>query len=120
MKEKSTGQNQADYTNLAAIIGKARRRKASPGIHSLSMAAHDADHWAASLVGENLCLENHAEYPKALFKNGEVEIIRHGKTHIDLKIPRDSISLGQNELMVALDPATIVRLNLNIRRGGGQ
>ncbi|NPU92234.1 MAG: hypothetical protein HPY82_10015 [Gammaproteobacteria bacterium] len=111
VKEKTGGEKSLDYTDLANLINKARRRKLSPQLSNLSAREQD-EAIELTLHGHNFVLQQSATYPAATVNNLPAEILHADAGELRLKVPRDALKTGSNALSIALDPYAVVQLNL--------
>jgi len=111
VKEKTSGAKTLDYSNLANLINKARRRKLSPQLSNLSASEQD-DAIELHLRGQNFVLQQSTEYPAASVNNRRAEILHADSGELRLKVPREALQSGSNALSIALDPYAVMQLNL--------
>ncbi|MFZ5601299.1 MAG: hypothetical protein ACOY7J_02505 [Pseudomonadota bacterium] len=111
VKEKTGGEKSLDYTDLANLINKARRRKLSPQLSNLSAREQD-EAIELTLHGQNFVLQQSTTYPAATVNNLPAEILHADAGELRLKVPRDALKTGSNALSIALDPYAVVQLNL--------
>ena len=111
VKEKTGGKKGLNYSNLANLINKARRRKLSPQLSSL-LASDESDSVELRLKGRNFVLQQSSDYPVAAINNQRAEVIHADAEELRLKVPRAMIKSGSNALVVALDPYAVMNLNL--------
>ncbi len=106
--EKTGNRLQVGYSDLAAVINKARRRKAAPRVGGLSLGHHGAT-LALSIHGENLATEGSGNgFPAACINGREVEIMEAGPSFLRLAIDTASLAAGDNPVSIALDPYAVV------------
>jgi hypothetical protein len=111
VKEKTGGEKRLDYSDLASLINKARRRKLSPQLSNLSAAEKEQD-IELTLRGQNFVLQQSDSYPAAMLNDRRAEIVYADAGEVRLKVPRDALRAGSNALAIALDPYAVVQLNL--------
>lgn len=111
VNEKTGGGKQLDYSDLANLINKARRRKLSPQLSNLIAAEKEQD-IELTLRGQNFVLQQSASYPAATVNNQRAEILHADAGELRLKVPRDVLRSGSNALAIALDPYAVMQLNL--------
>lgn len=111
VKEKTGGEKSLDYTDLANLINKARRRKLSPQMAQLA-ARQDEDSVELQLQGRNFVLQQSAGYPTARINDQPAEVLHADAGELRLKVAKTWLRPGNNQLSVALDPYAIMNLNL--------
>ncbi|WP_404338216.1 hypothetical protein AB2M62_04705 [Sphingomonas sp. MMS12-HWE2-04] len=108
LSEKSGGTSKVGYTDLAAIINKARRRQNAPKVASLSLGRHEGARLALSIDGENLAVASAEGFPLAFVNDRPVDIVEAGPGRLRLALDRDQLSAGDNMVRIALDPYAVV------------
>ncbi len=111
VKDKTSGKKELDYSNLANLINKARRRKLSPQL-SLLRARDGGENIELRLKGRNFVLQQNIDYPVAAINNQRAEVIYADAGELHLMVPRGLIKSGSNMLSVALDPYAVMNLNI--------
>ncbi|WP_431689112.1 hypothetical protein [Hahella sp. NBU794] len=111
VKEKTGGEKSLDYSDLANLINKARRRKLSPQLSTLS-AKEQEEAVELTLRGSNFVLQQSASYPAAMVNNQKAEVLHADAGELRLKVPRQALKNGDNALAIALDPYAVMQLNL--------
>lgn len=112
VREKTGGKKDVDYSDLANLINKARRRKLSPQLSAIH-AKDNNDNVELSLRGRNFVLQEGRGYPAAVVNNQGTEIIHGDAEELRLRVPRELLRPGSNRLMIALDPYAIMNLNID-------
>ena len=112
----ATGNKAPDYSDLAAMITKATRRRLTPKIHSASLSTSaDDGRPVLHLDGENLCIDRAAGYPYALVDGRPAPVRAAGADRISLEAPGPSAS----RVVMALDPYALVTMELRTMRDPG-
>jgi len=111
VKEKTGGEKNLDYKDLANMINKVRRQKLSPQLSRMSAKESD-ESVELTLHGQNFVLQQSADYPSAMVNNQKAEILHADAGELRLKVPRHVLQNGSNALAIALDPYALVQLNV--------
>ncbi len=111
-----------DYGSLANLINQARRRELAPKVNNVS-AAKSGENVILSLRGENLALSASAgadrgagggrKFPIAVLNDEEVEIVSASGEELRIAVRGGQLSGRSNQLKIALDPYSVVQMNLN-------
>lgn len=109
VEDKTQGAKKLDYGNLANIINKARRRKFAPQL-SAAQSVPEAEHMNLTLRGNNFVLPGMTDtrFPMALMNGEPVQVVSATPDEIHLKVPRQCMKSGANQLSIALDPYAVV------------
>ena len=110
-----------DYGSLANLINQARRREMAPKVNGVS-AAKSGESVILSLRGENLALARGAaagaggerKFPIAVLNDEEVEIVSASGEELRIAVRGGQLSGRTNQLKIALDPYSVVQMNLNV------
>lgn len=110
-----------DYGSLANLINQARRRELAPKVNGVS-AAKSGEGVILSLRGENLALAAGAgaaggggrKFPIAVLNDEEVEIVSASGEELRIAVRGGQLSGRTNQLKIALDPYSVVQMNLNV------
>jgi hypothetical protein len=100
-----------NYQDLANVIGKARRSKQVPTVNKVSMSKSD-DGFRLAVDGDRLVVGSEPEFPVAFLNNQEVAVISASDNRLELAIPPKHLRPGANQLAIALDRYSILRMNL--------
>lgn len=111
VKNKTNNGSNLDYSNLANLINKARRRKLSPQMSHLQVA-DSADVIELRIQGKNFVLQQSSDYPAATVNNHRADIVHADAKELRLKVRKEILKSGNNSLAVALDPYAVVNVNL--------
>jgi hypothetical protein len=105
--------NKLDYTNLANIINRAKRRQLPPTVSKVG-AAQSAGEPVLALSGANLVLgESLPDFPIALLDGKRVAVLSSSDRHLNLRIDPSRLAGRSSKLDVALDPFAVVSMELN-------
>ncbi len=107
--EQATG-GAVDYKNLANLIQQARRKGTPPRITKVAMDAA-ADGQVVRLEGENLSISG-AHIPVAVLNDELSEVLDHGPDRIVIQLSPAATFREINDLLLALDPYCIIRLQI--------
>jgi hypothetical protein len=101
-----------DYSSLAKAIARSRRDRSRPAVNDFSLEKSDTG-LTLSLSGANLdpCGE-HEEFPIAMVNRKRAKVMEAGPDRIALSLSSGELQRGSNELTIALDPYSIIRLEL--------
>jgi hypothetical protein len=115
VSDKTGGDKDVSYDKLAGMIAKARRRRLAPTVKSLGTRS-EGDTVLLALAGENLKVdEAHDGFPVALLNGERVPVVAARPHMLALRVRREQLGRGANDLKVALDPYAVMTLQL----GGG-
>jgi hypothetical protein len=108
---KVTGKK-VNYKDLAAQIAKAKRHDSKPEVKNFSLAKGDQS-YVLSLSGANLALDSgDADFPIALVNRIPTKVISASADQIELDLKGHELQSGSNELTIALDRYSIIRIDL--------
>lgn len=106
------GNKKINYSDLANMIQKSRRNSASPKVSKVSMSMSE-DVPVLTLEGENLAVQKNFK-PVAVINDELVEVKSYSDKKIQLEAPKINSRPGRShQLIIALDPYSIFKLNLN-------
>lgn len=106
------GGSKLDYGSLAKAIARSRRSHSLPSVKNMSLQRSD-DGLTLSLSGMNLgALGEHDEFPFAMVNHKPARIVTAGPDLIALSLEGIDLRRGSNELAIALDPYSIIRMEL--------
>ncbi|GAA5026973.1 hypothetical protein ACFQRL_11300 [Microbacterium fluvii] len=109
---KSVTDNRApDYSDLAAIITKAHRRRTPPRVTSAELSVHDRA-LVLHLDGENLAVASSAGFPAALLDGMPRAVRDAGPDRVSLDASGFRPHGRPARLTLALDPLTVLTLEL--------
>jgi hypothetical protein len=109
----SVTENRApDYSDLAAMITKAQRRRLPPRV-AFAQLSTEGRKLVLRVEGENLAMASSGGFPYALL-NGRARRIRHADAQrVVLEIPGFRPAAEPARLTLALDPLTVVTMELS-------
>jgi len=101
----------ASYKKLAGLLQKARRNNLPPSISQASFSLEQSMPLLA-VTGNNLAIDKNYE-PVAVLNGALVEVLASDKSNIAIKMDATNIQPENNELILALDPFTLIKLNID-------
>jgi hypothetical protein len=104
-----------DYQGLAKLLQKARRKQHAPDVEDVSVARSDDDDddLVFSIRGRNLAMAaSGPEFPLAAINNRRVRIVHAAADELRIAVPRDELADEGNQLQVALDPYSLLRVDV--------
>ena len=113
VETKTDGKKQLDYSNLANMINKAKRRKFAPKL-STAQGLSDGDALDLTLRGNNFVLPggDDTRFPIALLNGESVQVVSATEDTLHLKAPQRCLKPGSNQLSIALDPYAVVNMEI--------
>jgi hypothetical protein len=110
--ERMSGRK-VDYSRLANVINRAKRRATPPAISAASLAM-SGDTPTLVIEGENLVLADavRGEFPLAYLNDAPLEILAASPRELRLAVPEHRVREGSNELRVLLDPHAVMTVDL--------
>lgn len=110
---KADGTRRFNYSSLANGIAQARRKQSKPQISKLSLSQND-DGTVLAMSGSNLVLDASGEhFPIAMLNDKETKVLSAASGQLLLAVDKENLRPGANELTVALDPYSIIRLEVH-------
>jgi hypothetical protein len=111
VSEKTGKKKVVDYSELAHMINKARRRRESPRVQRVSTAS-SVDATELVFEGEHLAASMSADYPIATVNGERVDVVEAGARLLRLAVPVSGLKPGDNLVEVALDPYAVMKLHV--------
>ncbi|MBF6169171.1 hypothetical protein IU486_31205 [Streptomyces gardneri] len=109
---RSVTDNKApDYSDLAAIITKAHRRRVPPRVDAAQLSV-DGRRLVLHVDGDNLAVASATGFPYALLDGQPREVRSAGPKRVSLDVPGFRPRQTPSRLALALDPLTVVTLEL--------
>jgi hypothetical protein len=107
------GGGKLDYGNLAKAIAQSRRDRNRPAVGSFSLQKSDQG-LTLSLLGANLHAQGGQEqdFPIAIVNRKQAKVVEASRERIGLSLEGVELQRGSNELAIALDPYSIIRVEL--------
>lgn len=100
-----------NYSELAQAIRGVRRGKRPPQIKSAILSSDAQGDYQMSIVGEDLAVDD--QFTPVAVINGElVNLYDQSHNQITFACPKSFVSPGDNELILVLDPFSVVRVNV--------
>jgi hypothetical protein len=109
--EKTGKKQTVDYSELAHMINKARRRRSSPRIERVSTAS-SLDATELVFEGEHLADDAAPDFPVASVNGERVNVVEATSRTLRLAVPPNSLRAGENLVEVALDPYAVMKLHV--------
>jgi len=110
---KNVGGGNVDYTKLANIINRTKRRQQAPVVAKAMLLAGD-DAPTLALEGTNLATTaSVGDFPVATLNGEPVRVMAATPRELRLALPPGLLRDGANTLRVALDPYAVVTLDVN-------
>lgn len=106
-KDGSSGIN---YKNLAGLIEKSRRAKNPPLISRVSVSKSEEGPLLV-LQGKNLAVQQSFS-PVAVINNELTEVVAHDPHYVKLKLRKEVLKPGSNEVVLTLDPYAVFKVNI--------
>lgn len=102
-----------DYTKLANIINRTKRRQSAPSVaKAMLVEVEDARH--LQLEGANLAMASSGgEFPLATLNGAPVRVLSASERELRLGLEPGALREGANELRVALDPYAVITLDVH-------
>lgn len=109
---KAAGTKRFDYSNLANGIAQARRKQSKPQISKLSLSQNEG-RTVLAMSGSNLAVDEEAEaFPIAMLNDKATRVLSAASGEVLLELQEGDLRPGGNELTVALDPYSVIRLEV--------
>jgi len=106
------GKNKVDYSRLANLINQARRKSLAPAVNQVSVTK-SADGFLLTLNGNNLALsEAQEQFPVAMLNDQPVNVVSATGRQLTLAVPPNRLQEPSNRLTVALDPYSVIHLQI--------
>lgn len=110
--EKTGNRAQVGYSDLAAVINKARRQRRAPRVGGVSLGRFEGA-LALSIHGDNLDTEAAGKgFPAARINGQEVGVLDSGPGMVRLAIDSTMLTAGDNHVSIALDPYAIAEFSM--------
>lgn len=108
--EKVSPGSKINYTNLANIIQKNKRNGNPPNLKKVSLSLEEGKP-VIHIEGENLAVQKNFQ-PVAVLNEQVSPILSADHRHLKIDISAHILSQQGNELIVALDPYSVFKVNL--------
>ena len=113
LKRSGDGGGGVDYTKLANIINRTKRRQQAPVV-AKAMLVDEGDARTLTLEGANLATSaSIGEFPIATLNGTPVDVVAASSGELRLVVPAGLLRDGANALRVALDPYALVTLDVH-------
>ncbi len=101
-----------DYTRLANIINRTKRRQNAPSVaKAMLVEAEQGRH--LQLEGANLAMAASGDFPLATLNGTPVRVLAANERELRLGLDPGALREGVNELRVALDPYAVITLDVH-------
>lgn len=101
-----------NYSRLANLINQARRRQLAPRVSRVSVSK-SGEAVTLSIEGDNLALVPvHGPFPLAAVNGQRAEVVGASKGQVHIALGPAQLRPGPNRLHVALDPYSVLSMNL--------
>jgi hypothetical protein len=100
-----------NYADLADAIRSSRRSTRPPRVKSATLTTDAQGKYQMAIEGEDLAIDRSFE-PVAVVNGELVQLLSRAQDHMTLELPGGLISSGDNELIMVLDPYSVVRVNV--------
>ena len=113
VENKTDGKKKLDYSDLANIINKAKRRQFAPQL-SAAQGLTREEELDLTLRGQNFMLPGarDSRFPIALLNGESVQVVSATHDTLHLRAPRSCLKTGANQLSIALDPYAVVNMEI--------
>lgn len=102
-----------NYTKLANILNRTKRRQHAPAVAKAMLVASD-EAPVLALQGRNLATEaSVGDFPLATLNEIPVRVVTATSREVRIALQPGLLHEGVNELRVALDPYAVITLNVN-------
>jgi hypothetical protein len=108
---ESVVKKRLNYSDLADAIRSSRRSRNPPRVREASLSRDSAGDYRMEIVGEELATDPSFD-PVAVVNGKLVPLLSHAKDQMTFACPEGLISSGDNEMIMVLDPYSVVRLNV--------
>ena len=99
-----------NYKNLAGLIEKTRRAKNPPLVAKVSVSK-TAEGPVLVLQGKNLAVQQ-SFAPVAVINNELTEVVAHDPHLVKLRLRKEILKPGKNEVILTLDPYAVFKVNI--------
>ncbi len=109
---EKASKKKVDYGKLASLIQQSRRRDKSPKVDDVSLSKSEG-RVVMTVRGSGLALmQGTDEFPIAALNDEPVDVLSATDREMTLSVTREQFLAGANELKVALDPYSVIRMKL--------
>jgi hypothetical protein len=113
IKRTADGDRGVDYTRLANIINRTKRRQQAPVV-AKAVLHHAGDTPTLALEGANLATSASAsDFPAATLNGTPVHVVTATANEVRLAVPPGLLHDGANTLRVVLDPYAVVTMDVH-------
>ena len=108
---ESVVKKKTNYSELADIIRGSRRSKQPPKLRGISLSDASKNSCQMDVEGEDLLID-HAFAPVVVMNGELVDLLEGSRNKITFSCPSSIIHSGDNELVMVLDPYSVVKVNV--------
>jgi len=106
-------ENKVDYTKLASVINRAKRRVNAPTVASAILSMNDEGSHVLAIEGRNLAMASAmGDFPIAFLNDQPVPVLSASNRELRLSVTPDQVGGRRNELRVLLDPFAVMTMEL--------
>ena len=100
-----------NYTKLAGLLKKARRGQMPPSVRGASFS-YEGQTPVLVIDGENLAIDQSFQ-PVAVFNGQLANVKSASRSRLELQLSANTLRSSDNELVMAVDPFTVFKVNVN-------
>ncbi len=109
----SQNKNKVDYSKLASVIKRAKRRMNAPTVVKASLSQESDGRQVLAIQGSNLAMAASAgDFPMAFLNDEPVEVLSASTGELRLGVTPEQVRAPRNELRVLLDPFAVMTMEL--------
>ena len=106
-------ENKVDYTRLANVINRAKRRVNAPTVVRASLSVDAEGSQVLAIEGNNLAMASAAgDFPLAFLNDRPVPVLSASSRELRLSVTPEQVGGRRNELRVLLDPFAVMTMEL--------
>lgn len=109
---ESVTRKKIDFGDLANSIRSARRSASPPVVRSARLSRGSSGSFVIAMDGERLAVEPTFK-PVATVNGDAVDLISFSRNEVTISCPDELLTDGDNEVVMALDPYSVVRVNMH-------
>lgn len=111
----SVVRKQIDFGDLADSIRSVRRSKEPPAVRSARLSRGASGETIIAMEGDDLAVEPTFR-PIATVNGDLVDLVSFGRTQLTISCSEGVLAEGDNEIVMVLDPYSVVRVNVRSNR----
>ncbi len=109
---KKVASGKVDYNSLANLIKKSRRGDSPPQVRTASLQRDDNGRYNVHIEGDRLAVDPSFK-PVGVINKKPVDIVKQNKNEIVLSCPQSGVTGKEDEVILVLDPFSVLRFTLN-------